>query len=391
MSLLNTGVLKVAPPAADMVELLDGGNSWEYGDWVEVIAATSADCNVAGICVGASSAYSNMEAEVEIGVGASGEEASIGLIRIYGPNSGTAHPGIYLLPVVTDTVDAGSRIALRYREHDVNLTPNVFGVLYYEGFDADISVPLTLTAAPLGTDSVSFTPNATAWANSAWVELSSGIGYSSLLAAIAPSNPSTTCDIEWDLGIGASGSEVVITTLRSAMMVSSRSGLLWYLNLPSLYPIDANVRVAARMRKSGTATDATTVSLLYYLNPVVPPTPPVPTDESSVIRILRQWGHFSDENFWIFWHEFELLMETGKGLVTGQGSDPVIEISYSNDYGHTFINAQNVSIGKIGEFRHRVRRLNLGRSRDRVWRLVCSEPIAITLLEATARISKGSS
>jgi hypothetical protein len=90
----------------------------------------------------------------------------------------------------------------------------------------------------------------------------------------------------------------------------------------------------------------------------------------------------NDDNSWIFGASFELLMETGVGLITGQGSDPQVLLSWSNDQGKTFGNELTRSFGLQGEEGVRVIWERMGRFRDRVWRVRGSEPVKTTLIDA---------
>jgi len=64
------------------------------------------------------------------------------------------------------------------------------------------------------------------------------------------------------------------------------------------------------------------------------------------------------------------------------GTDPHISLSYSDDGGHTFSSEKSVSIGKIGDRYRRAIWRRLGQSRDRVFRVTCSDPVKLTLLGA---------
>lgn len=73
--------------------------------------------------------------------------------------------------------------------------------------------------------------------------------------------------------------------------------------------------------------------------------------------------------------EFEVECEAGVGLVTGQGSDPLGLVSWSDDGGHNWSNELNVNLGKIGEYTKRQIVRRLGSSLDRKYKFSCSEPV----------------
>lgn len=109
------------------------------------------------------------------------------------------------------------------------------------------------------------------------------------------------------------------------------------------------------------------------------------TDNGAILPAIRQAPHFATpDNTWQIFDRFWLDMETGIGLATGQGSDPMVMISWSDDGGHTFPNEVWVSAGKIGEYRRRAVVRRVGKSRDRVWRVTITDPIKRVLIGAGA-------
>lgn len=71
-------------------------------------------------------------------------------------------------------------------------------------------------------------------------------------------------------------------------------------------------------------------------------------------------------------------LDTGVGLVSGQGSDPQVMLSWSDDGGRTFGNEHWKKLGAIGEFGRRVRWSRLGSSRDRVYKIAITDPVQRT-------------
>jgi hypothetical protein len=93
------------------------------------------------------------------------------------------------------------------------------------------------------------------------------------------------------------------------------------------------------------------------------------TDNGTLIRRERSCPHLKDDgdlNF-IYYNSFQLDMETGIGLESGE--DPQVVLQWSDDGGHTWSNEYWVSAGKIGQYLARARWRRLGRSRDRVFRV----------------------
>lgn len=92
----------------------------------------------------------------------------------------------------------------------------------------------------------------------------------------------------------------------------------------------------------------------------------------------------------VFFKRLELFFETGVGLTTGQGSDPVVWLDYSDDGGHTWSAAEPArDIGKIGAYQERVYWGRLGQSRSRVFRVRGSDPVKRSLISAHLEASVG--
>jgi len=112
-------------------------------------------------------------------------------------------------------------------------------------------------------------------------------------------------------------------------------------------------------------------------------------DTGGVIVRLRSSPHGSQNLDWVYFNLFQIDMETGVGITTGQGSDPLLMLRYSNDGGHTWSNQRQVRIGAIGEYLTRVRFNRCGRARDRVWEISISDPVKAIVLGALAEIEVG--
>lgn len=75
-----------------------------------------------------------------------------------------------------------------------------------------------------------------------------------------------------------------------------------------------------------------------------------------------------------------LLSSKGVGLTTGQGSDPVVEMRFSDDLGKTWCDWRQGSLGKIGEYSRRVSWQRLGPMRvpGRLFQVRCTDPVLFT-------------
>ena len=89
----------------------------------------------------------------------------------------------------------------------------------------------------------------------------------------------------------------------------------------------------------------------------------------------------------MFHTQLTLDITTGVGLTSGQGSDPTIALSWSDDGGRTYGDERTAALGPLGVFATRVQFNRLGSSRQRVYRLQLSDPVrvAISAMDLDAR------
>jgi hypothetical protein len=113
--------------------------------------------------------------------------------------------------------------------------------------------------------------------------------------------------------------------------------------------------------------------------------------DARYIRRLRRAPHVANENVRIFYRKFELDLERGVGLVTGQGSDPEVMVRLSRDGGHTWGEPLRMSAGRMGEYTTRVIARRLGQARDTVFEVTVSDPVAWSLVQAWLDLEAGTS
>lgn len=88
--------------------------------------------------------------------------------------------------------------------------------------------------------------------------------------------------------------------------------------------------------------------------------------------------------------EIEVVMKTGVGLTVGQGSDPQMMMSYSDDSGITWVSMPNKSIGAIGEYRDRVRWNRCGSTNSaRVYEGSISDPVEVQIVDTQVKVRGG--
>jgi hypothetical protein len=118
--------------------------------------------------------------------------------------------------------------------------------------------------------------------------------------------------------------------------------------------------------------------------------------DSREIRRIRRAPSLFQENQVLRVSAFELFLEPGLGLATGQGSDPQVSLRISGNGGKTFGNERLSGAGAIGTYGTRTRWLRCGSGRRWMPEVVVSDPIpwkllgaAVYLQEDTTRASRG--
>ncbi len=81
---------------------------------------------------------------------------------------------------------------------------------------------------------------------------------------------------------------------------------------------------------------------------------------------------------------FQVEIESGAGLTTGQGSDPQAMLEWSDDGGRTWSNEHWADMGEIGQYKRRVIWRRLGSFRERIFRMSISDPIKVAIIAANA-------
>ncbi len=113
-------------------------------------------------------------------------------------------------------------------------------------------------------------------------------------------------------------------------------------------------------------------------------------DNGVPITRERTAPHMTQDEARLFYNSFQLDMEVGVGLdgIT-QGTNPQVMLTWSDDGGHSWSNEKWTDIGKIGERRRRALWRRLGTSRDRVFRVVITDPVKVTLIGAEVDAAAG--
>ena len=104
-------------------------------------------------------------------------------------------------------------------------------------------------------------------------------------------------------------------------------------------------------------------------------------DGRPIVKLHQSPVYFTDYKQ-LYHNIFEVDIETGVGLQLGQGSKPQIMMQYSDDGGHTWSSERWTSLGNIGKYRTRAIWRRLGRSRERVYRVLVSDPVKVVMIGA---------
>ena len=118
------------------------------------------------------------------------------------------------------------------------------------------------------------------------------------------------------------------------------------------------------------------------------------TDESYVdvnnkaIRRVRQLPHMEQERRRIYYSLLEIDLD--RGVAPLKVRDPKLVLQFSNDGGKTWSPEIQRSAGNIGDYRQRVRFHRLGSAYDRVFRIICTDPIPWRLVSANIAAEIGS-
>ncbi len=107
---------------------------------------------------------------------------------------------------------------------------------------------------------------------------------------------------------------------------------------------------------------------------------------------LVKWTYqnISGRGVRVFHDRLEIGMETGAGVITGQGSDPKLMLFISDDGGNVFTEYLKADLGAIGNFNQRALWDNLGSAYDRVYRCELSDPVDLIVHDTNTEIREGS-
>lgn len=109
------------------------------------------------------------------------------------------------------------------------------------------------------------------------------------------------------------------------------------------------------------------------------------TNGTEVKKWLRSFRLPSSEGDQVRVNSFQLDMQVGNGLTTGQGSDPQVMLRYSKDGGRTWSEERTMATGAIGEYSTRVISRRLGVGRDWVIEVSGTDPVPCAIVAGYIR------
>jgi hypothetical protein len=109
--------------------------------------------------------------------------------------------------------------------------------------------------------------------------------------------------------------------------------------------------------------------------------------DGRVIRRLRRAPAINNEHLRLRFSRFELLVEAGLGTSTGAGEDPHLMFRQSNDFGKTWSNELQTSLGKIGQFSQRVIFWRIGQARGRVFEISTTATTPVRITDAYLKVA----
>ncbi len=110
------------------------------------------------------------------------------------------------------------------------------------------------------------------------------------------------------------------------------------------------------------------------------------TDDSVTLKRLRRARVIAQDGKRLRFKKLEYVMDVGNGLITGQGSDPVMAVRWSDDNGRSWSNERLLGLGVAGDYDKKVITRNMGSSRGRIIENYVTDPIPFVMADAYAVI-----
>lgn len=102
-------------------------------------------------------------------------------------------------------------------------------------------------------------------------------------------------------------------------------------------------------------------------------------DAGSALVRERVYTHLSDEGKRIRYNTLEIGFETGVGLQSGQGSDPLVSLQLSKDGARTYTDWVTKPIGKVGQYGQKVEFRRLGVAEQLTIKIRITDPVKVAI------------
>jgi hypothetical protein len=99
------------------------------------------------------------------------------------------------------------------------------------------------------------------------------------------------------------------------------------------------------------------------------------SDAGDNLAAERVYTHLSDEGQRIRFNALEIGFETGVGLQSGQGSNPLVSLSLSKDGARTWSDTYTTSIGAVGQYQTKVEFRRLGIAEQMTFKIRITDPV----------------
>ena len=112
-------------------------------------------------------------------------------------------------------------------------------------------------------------------------------------------------------------------------------------------------------------------------------------DDPLIAERMTQYIHANQSP--MFLQSLELVFDTGNAALTGdpEQTQPVVEMRYSDDFGRTFSDFRQRSLGLTGQYAKAIRFHGLGRFINRLFHIRVSDPVKRDWVAAEARATTG--
>lgn len=94
----------------------------------------------------------------------------------------------------------------------------------------------------------------------------------------------------------------------------------------------------------------------------------------------RVYTHLSDEGRLTRFNSLEIGFETGVGLQSGQGTNPLVSLALSKDGARTWIDCGTTSIGMVGQYGKKVIFRRLGVAEQMTFKIRITEPVKVAII-----------